>query len=175
MIAWLILVVVAVLFFVVGIFRPTWFSKNIPLIKRRLYNVYNHNLIILKNKQTFTQSGYNKVKGTPINSSRRNNGSNNFNSDVEDNEIGSYEIETSAVDEECDPINYTYGAGTVSPDTIIIEQPPSSISSIKSQESDVPSPSLHSLPSIVSVLQAKGSERLNLLDTRRRRLRKTKS
>ena len=65
MIAWLILVVVAVLFFVVGIFRPTWFSKNIPLIKRRLYNVYNHNLIILKNKQTFTQSGYNKVKGTP--------------------------------------------------------------------------------------------------------------
>ena len=173
MIAWLILVVVAVLFFVVGIFRPTWFSKNIPLIKRRLYNVYNHNLIILKNKQTFTQSGYNKVKGTPINSSRRNNGSNNFNSDVEDNEIGSYEIETSAVDEECDSINYTYD--TVSPDTIIIEQPPSSISSIKSQESDVPSPSLHSLPSIVSVLQAKGSERLNLLDTRRRRLRKTKS
>ena len=170
MIAWLILVVVAVLFFVVGIFRPTWFSKNIPLIKRRLYNVYNHNLIILKNKQTF-----NKVKGTPINSSRRNNGSNNFNSDVEDNEMGSYEIETSAVDEECDPIHYTYGAGTVSPDTIIIEQPPSSISSIKSQESDVPSPSLHSLPSIVSVLQAKGSERLNLLDTRRRRLRKTKS
>ena len=87
MIAWLILVIVAVLFFVVGIFRPTWFSKNIPLITRRLYNVYKHNLIILKNKQTFTQSGYNKVKGTPINSSRRNNGSNNFNSDVEDNEM----------------------------------------------------------------------------------------
>ena len=102
MIAWLILVVVAVLFFVVGIFRPTWFSKNIPLITRRLYNVYKHNLIILKNKQTFTQSGYNKVKGTPINSSRRNNGK--LLGDVEDNEMGSYEIETSAVDEECDQL-----------------------------------------------------------------------
>ena len=53
MIAWLILVVVAVLFFVVGIFRPTWFSKNIPLIKRRLYNVYNHNLIIFEKQANF--------------------------------------------------------------------------------------------------------------------------
>ena len=72
-------------------------------------------------------------------------------------------------------LRYEYGVGNVSPDTIIIEEPPSSISSVISNESDVPSPSLKSLPSIVSVLQAKGTDRLNLLEARRRRLRKGKS
>ncbi len=143
--------VIVALFFIVGIYRPIWFSKHIPILRQRLYDAYKNSFIVLETKKALSKNGYNKVKGTPVNFSR------------------------SKSNDESEQITYAYGEGCISPDTIIIEQPPSSISSIKSTDSDVPSPSLHSLPSIVAVLQAKGKERLNLLDARRRRLRKIKS
>ena len=155
-------IVIVVLFFVVGIYRPSWFSKHIPILRQRLYDAYKNSLIVLETKKTLSKNGYTKVKGTPVNFSRNK-------SNIVEDEEGSLS------NDENEQISYTYGQGCISPDTIIIEEPPSSISSIKSTDSDVPSPSLHSLPSIVAVLQAKGKERLHLLDTRRRRLRKIKS
>ena len=162
---------IAIVGFVLQITKPAWFINNALTLRERLNTFYKSNLVKVKHTVRQVSNGYSRVKGTPVNASRerRENACQN----EHDNML--HEISGEESDADTGALRYEYGVGNVSPDTIIIEEPPSSISSVMSNESDVPSPSLKSLPSIVSVLQAKGTDRLNLLEARRRRLRKSKS
>ena len=170
-IAWTIVGCVAIIGFVLKITKPAWFMNSALFIREHLHSFYKSNLVKVKHTVRRVSNGYSRVKGTPVNLPRekRDNACQN------EHENMLHEISDEEGDVDAEVLRYEYGVGNVSPDTIIIEDPPSSISSVISNESDVPSPSLKSLPSIVSVLQAKGTDRLNLLEARRRRLRKGKS
>ena len=170
-IAWAIVGCVAIIGFVLQITKPAWFMNSAFMIREHIRSFYKSNLVKVKHTVRRVSNGYSRVKGTPVNLPRekRDNACQN------EHENMLHEISDEEGDVDAEVLRYEYGVGNVSPDTIIIEEPPSSISSIISNESDVPSPSLKSLPSIVSVLQAKGTDRLNLLEARRRRLRKGKS